>query len=276
MRENRLPELPQFYGLRRDAHAGIGTSADGIQWQGALRMRKTFWKCGLCACVLAVVAAGFWMLRERRLQVFSASGLPRAVTVVVDAGHGGEDGGAVSPEGIPESGLNLSIALRLRDLLRLSGRRVVMTRTEDVAIGDNSLATIKARKASDIRKRVEIVNGEENSVLLSVHQNSLPSSPVTRGAQAFWNRKDGGETLAKLIQASLNAEINAGNEKRAYPMNDGVYLMKHAEAPGTLIECGFLSNAWETAQLTQTAYQKKIAAAIAAGYLRYASGENAE
>ena len=213
------------------------------------------------------------MLRERRLLVFAASGMPDAATVVIDAGHGGEDGGAVSPEGIAESGLNLSIALRLRDFLRLTGCHTVMTRTEDVAIGDNTLATIKARKASDIRRRVEIVNSTENAVLLSVHQNSLPSSPMTRGAQAFWNRRDGGETLAKLIQASLNERINAGNEKRAYAMSDGVYLMKHAQAPGALIECGFLSNAWETVQLTQETYQKEVAAAIAAGYLRYASGE---
>lgn len=228
----------------------------------------------MCACIVIAAAAGIVRLRERRLQAFSASGMAGPVTVVIDPGHGGEDGGAVSPEGIAESGLNLSVSLRLRDFLRLTGFRASMTRTEDVAIGDNSLATVKARKASDIRKRVEIVNAAENAVLLSVHQNSLPESPVTHGAQAFWNRRDGGETLAKLIQASLNAQINAGNEKRAYPMNSGVYLMKHAEAPGALIECGFLSNAWETARLTEAGYQKELAAAIAAGFLRYASGEN--
>ncbi|MBR3570325.1 MAG: N-acetylmuramoyl-L-alanine amidase [Oscillibacter sp.] len=244
-------------------------------------MRKAFRKSKLlqfvlCACILAASVLGVRALRQRRLQAFSASGLPGAATVVIDAGHGGEDGGAVSPTGIPESGLNLSIAFRVRDLLRLTGCRTSMTRTEDVSIGDNSLATVRARKASDIRRRTELVNATENAVLLSVHQNSLPSSPITHGAQAFWNRREGGETLAKLIQASLNAQINAGNEKRAYPMNDGVYLMKHAQAPGALVECGFLSNAWETALLTETAYQKELAAAIAAGYLRYASGENAE
>ena len=238
------------------------------------RFRKlALLQCALCVCILAAVAAGTWALRERRLLVFAAAGLPDAATVVIDPGHGGEDGGAVSPTGVAESGINLSVALRLRDFLCLTGFRTVMTRTEDVSVGDNTLSTIKARKASDIRRRVEIVNGAENAVLLSVHQNSLPSSPITHGAQAFWNGRDGGETLAKLVQASLNAGINAGNEKRAYPMNDGVYLMKHAEAPGALIECGFLSNAWETVRLTETAYQTELAAAIAAGFLRYASGE---
>ena len=243
-------------------------------------MKKTCrkWALRVSAYALAVVAAaGAWLWREREagnaLPVFSASEAREPLTVALDPGHGGEDGGAVSPEGVEESGINLSIALRVRDLLRLTGRRVIMTRTEDVSIGDNRLDSVRARKSSDLRKRVEIVNNTENAVLLSVHQNSLPSSPVTHGAQAFWNAREGGETLAKLIQSSLNAWINAGNEKRAYPMRSGVYLMEHAQAPGTLVECGFLSNAWETMKLTEAAYQKELAAAIAAGYLRYASGE---
>ena len=235
--------------------------------------KSTLIKCGLCVCFVVCLTLCRGLVRQRNLRVFSASGMTEPVTVVIDPGHGGEDGGAVSPEGIEESGLNLSIAFRVRDLLRLTGCRTVMTRTEDVSIGDQSLATVRARKSSDLRKRVEIVNDTENAVLLSVHQNSLPSSPVTHGAQAFWNRRDGGETLAKLIQASLNAQINAGNEKKAYPIPDGVYLMKHADAAAALVECGFLSNAWETAQLTRDAYQKELAAAIAAGYLRYVSGE---
>lgn len=234
--------------------------------------KSTLIKFALCAALCAAAVAGFRTLRQRSLRTFSAGGIGGAATVVIDPGHGGEDGGAVSPEGIAESGINLSIALRARDLLSLTGVRTVMTRTEDIAIGDANLPTVKARKASDIRRRVEIVNATPNAVLLSVHQNSLPSSPVTRGAQAFWNER-GGEAFAKFIQAALNEEINAGNEKRAYPMGSGVYLMKNAEAPAALVECGFLSNAWETAQLTNAAYQKKIAAAIAAGYLRYASTE---
>ena len=254
------------------------TGGSGIQCRGVCGMWKTFRKLTLIKCVLCVcLAAGLtlycWMSREWKLPAFSASGIAEPVTVVLDPGHGGEDGGAVSPVGIEESGINLSIAFRVQDLLRLTGYRTVMTRTEDVSIGDKSLGSVRARKSSDLRKRVEIVNATENAVLLSIHQNSLPSSPVTHGAQVFWNRRPGGEALAKLIQASLNTQINAGNEKRAYPINDGVYLMKHADAAGALVECGFLSNAWETVRLTETPYQKELAAAITAGYLRYVSGE---
>ncbi|MBQ9492430.1 MAG: N-acetylmuramoyl-L-alanine amidase [Oscillibacter sp.] len=235
--------------------------------------KSTLRKCALCVGLTLLVLTGWRLFGPRRLAAFSASGIAGPVTVVLDPGHGGEDSGAVSPGGVKESGLNLSIALRVRDLLSLTGCRSVMTRTEDVSIGDGSLKTVRARKSSDLRERVAIVNGTENAVLLSIHQNSLPSSPITHGAQVFWNRREGGEMLAKLIQASCNTEINAGNEKRAYPMNEGVYLMKHAEAAGALVECGFLSNAWETARLMEAGYQKELAAAITAGYLRYVSGE---
>ena len=98
--------------------------------------------------------------------------------MVIDPGHGGEDGGAVSPGGVQESHINLAVSKQLRDLLRFAGVPTAMTREEDVTICDEGLGTIRARKASDIRNRVAIVNGTENAVLLSIHQNSLPSSTV--------------------------------------------------------------------------------------------------
>lgn len=194
------------------------------------------------------------------------------VTVIVDPGHGGEDGGAVSPDGILESQLNLAIGHQVNDLLRFTGQRTVMTRTEDVSIhteGD----TIRARKASDIHNRVALVNSTERSVLLSVHQNSLPSSTITHGAQVFWNQQDGAEALARVIQDSLNSSINTGNEKQPKQIPSTIYLMKHVTSPAILVECGFLSNAEETLKLQEPSYQKKLAAAITSGYLRCLAGE---
>lgn len=195
------------------------------------------------------------------------------VTVVIDPGHGGEDGGAVSSDGVEESQINLAVALQVNDLLRLMGQRTTMTRTEDVSTCDQGLATIRQRKASDLKNRVALVNGMENAILLSIHQNSLPSSPVTHGAQVFWNRQEGAEGLAELVQASLNETINAGNEKHAKQIPPTIYLMKNVTAPGIIVECGFLSNAAETQRLQELSYQRKLAAAIAAGYLRCLSGE---
>lgn len=225
--------------------------------------------CGFLLCLGGILWAGH---AAPQAPVFAArEGVP--VTVVIDPGHGGEDGGAVSPDGVEESRLNLAVSLRLNDLLRLAGQRTVMTRTEDVTICDEGLATIRQRKASDLKNRVALVNGTENAVLLSIHQNSLPSSPVTHGAQVFWNRQEGGEALAKTVQDSLNTAVNVGNEKHAKQIPPTIYLMKNVTAPGVIVECGFLSNAEETGRLQEPPYQLKLAAAIAAGYLRCAAGE---
>ena len=194
------------------------------------------------------------------------------VTVVIDPGHGGEDGGAVSPGGVAESQINLAVARRVNDLLRFAGQPTVMTREEDVSIGTGG-DTVRTRKASDIRRRVEIVNETENAVLLSIHQNSLPSSVVTHGAQVFWNGEEGAEDLARVVQDSLNGVINAGNEKQPKRIPDTIYLMRHITAPGILVECGFLSNPEETVRLQDPSYQTKLAAAITAGYLRRLAGE---
>ena len=201
------------------------------------------------------------------LPVFRPSGVPERSVIVIDAGHGGEDGGAVAADGTVESGINLAIAQDLDALLRFLGCETRMTRTEDAAIYSDGARTLREKKASDLKNRVALVNETPNAVLLSIHQNSLPSSPSTRGAQVFWNRQEGAEELASSIQESLNGAVNAGHEKKAAQVPSSVYLMKEITAPGVLVECGFLSNAAETEQLKDPAYQTKLAAAIAAGVL---------
>ena len=132
---------------------------------------------------------------------------------------------------------------------------------------------MKARKASDIQNRVALVNSAKSAVLLSIHQNSLPSSPITHGAQAFWNRENGAEALARRIQDSLNTVINPDRPKNPRLIPESIYLMNHVQAPAVLIECGFLSNREETLQLQESSYQTKLAAAITSGYLCCVSGE---
>lgn len=226
----------------------------------------------LFCCFVAALTAVLWYGHMPEVPVFSAQdGVP--VTVVVDAGHGGEDGGAVSPAGVEESHINLAIAMRVNDLLRFAGQRTLLTRSGDITIADPDLTTIRQRKVSDLKNRVELVNHTENAVLLSIHQNSLPSSTVTHGAQAFWNRQEGAEALAAAIQDTLNGCINVGNEKFPKEIPSTIYLMKNITAPGVIVECGFLSNAPETARLQEPPYQLKLAVAIAGGYLQCAAGE---
>ena len=236
-----------------------------ILWIRKAELRKALLCCGGFLCAAFAFPALTTGLPA--ISAFSAAEKPPE-TVVIDPGHGGEDGGAVSPGGVQESHINLAVSKQLRDLLRFAGVPTAMTREEDVTICDEGLGTIRARKASDIRNRVAIVNGTENAVLLSIHQNSLPSSTVTHGAQVFWNQQEGAEALAEAIQTSLNGSINVGNEKHTKQIPPTVYLMNHVTVPAVLVECGFLTNQEETRRLQDETYQRALAVSIAAGYLR--------
>lgn len=233
--------------------------------------KRVFLGAALFFCFFAALAAVIWAGHAPQTAVFAAGEMP--VTVVIDPGHGGEDGGAVSADGGEESQINLAASLQVNDLLRLMGQRTIMTRSEDVSICDDGLATIRQRKASDLKNRAALVNAAPNAVLLSIHQNSLPSSPATHGAQAFWNQQEGAQALAELVQDALNGTVNAGNEKHAKQIPPTIYLMKHITAPGVIVECGFLSNGAEAQRLQEPSYQRRLAAAVAAGCLRCLSGE---
>lgn len=237
--------------------------------------KRTLLSAWLLIC-LGCLSAVFWSgSRQASVPVLSAereSG-PALQAVVIDPGHGGQDGGAVAPDGTEESGINLAISLRLEQLLRFAGVPTEMTRREDCMVCDPGLDTMRQRKVSDIRNRTALVNGIPNAVLLSIHQNSLPSSPATHGAQAFRNRQDGAETLAQLLQCNLNAVVNTHRAKEEKLIPESIYLMNHVTVPAVLVECGFLSNAEETLRLRQADYQMTLAVTIAAGYLQWAAGE---
>lgn len=189
---------------------------------------------------------------------------PRAV-LIIDPGHGGEDGGAVAGDGTVESGINLSVALRLEELARLLGWETVMTRREDVSIHDEGCTTLREKKNSDLRNRVSLCDGVAGGVLISVHQNSLPSAPRVHGAQVFYNGLGESEALAQAIQDELNHTVNNGAEKDIKQTGDNIYLMANVSCPAVLVECGFLSNQEETARLKTPSYQTRLALAILSG-----------
>jgi len=209
----------------------------------------------------AVVALALYLAVPKAAEVFSPAG-DAPLTVIVDAGHGGEDGGAVSADGTKESDINLSIAQKAEALLVFLGYDTKMTRETDVSIHDDTAETLRQKKVSDLKNRVELVNKTPKALLLSIHQNSLPQDASVRGAQAFYNAA--GQEMAEEIQAALNAAINE-KAKEAKPSPKGVYLMENAAAPAVLVECGFLSNPEETALLQEENHQKTLACAIIAG-----------
>lgn len=228
---------------------------------------------GLFLCFFSGLAAILWSGHTPTAAAFSIWD-GEAVTVVVDPGHGGEDGGALTADGsVEESGINLEISGRIRDLLTFTGQNTVMTRTEDISIHSAEASSAREKKVSDIHHRADIVNDTEHAVLLSIHQNSLPSSTVTHGAQVFWNTQPGAQELASALQDALNEAVNVGNEKHTRKIPPTIYLMSHITAPGVLVECGFLSNKEETVRLQEPVYQRRLAAAITAGFLNSMAGE---
>ena len=237
-----------------------------------LIQKRFFLLCGGIFCFFICFGTLLWQGNTTYRSVMAeASPAGRAsVIAVIDPGHGGPDGGAASPDGVQESHINLDVAFRIRDLLAFCGQDSLMTRTEDISVHTPGA---KRWKASDLQNRVLLVNETENAVLLSIHQNSLPSSPVTHGAQVFHNQD--GAPLAAAVQAALNECINPGNEKQMKSAPSGVYLMKHIQTPGILVECGFLSNAEETLRLQEPSYQIKLATAVTAGFLRGTGEDNA-
>ena len=186
---------------------------------------------------------------------------------ILDAGHGGEDGGAVSSGGVKESDVNLAITRELDEVLRFLGQDTVLTRADDVSIHSNGAETLRQKKVSDLKNRVALANGTPGAVLVSIHQNSLPSVPSVHGAQVFYGSVEPGDALALSVQMSLNQSVNKGNEKHEKKIDPSIYLMKNVTCPAILIECGFLSNIAETERLQMPDYQKTLAVAITAGIL---------
>ncbi len=218
---------------------------------------RKFWPVYLvAACLfLGIVAAG----QQTVTVIAQNQPIERKPVFIIDAGHGGEDGGAVSCTGVLESRINLEIALRLQPLLQFLGYPTAMIRTEDVAIHTEG-STIGARKVSDLKNRVKFVNEREEGILLSIHQNTFPQEKYS-GAQIFYNDEQG-RALAQSLQEAFCKTVNPGSSRKAKKAQ-GVYLMEHIENPGLLIECGFLSNPSEEAKLRSGEYQKKICCVIA-------------
>lgn len=188
--------------------------------------------------------------------------------VVIDPGHGGADPGKVGTNGAKEKEVNLAIAKALKKVLEDKGFEVLMTRTEDVVLGNSS----KFSKIGDLNKRCEIVNHayEKNNecIMISLHQNSFAQESV-HGAQCFYfQRSESSKALGEGIQEELNKAVNTEKAKKAKP-NDSYYILINSKCPGIIVECGFLSNSIEAGKLVDEKYQKEMAEILCKGIIKY-------
>jgi len=192
--------------------------------------------------------------------------IPLCNAVLIDPGHGGEDGGAVGIEGTLEKDLNLLVAQKISHVFHLFGFPTEMTRTEDVMLGDGGQG-IAQKKVSDMHARLALINGKPYLSLLSIHMNSYPEEKYW-GAQVFYSgRLDETKVYGTSIQNALKTFVSPENKREAKRAPDEIYLMKKAECPAMIIECGFISNRYEESLLKTNEHQIKIAAAVVAGFI---------
>lgn len=190
-------------------------------------------------------------------------------TVVIDAGHGGNDPGKVGVNNAEEKDINLAIALILRDLMEEEGINVIMTREDDSGLYSD---TDSNKKSADMKARCEIINtayaSNSNLITVSIHQNSYTSESI-KGAQVFYySKSEKGKELAEAIQESLIENLDKENTRQT-KANDNYYMLVHTDCPSVIVECGFLSNWTEAALLIDEDYQKDVAEAILTGVINY-------
>lgn len=208
----------------------------------------------------SLILYGIINIRQKQNQAFQVNAMPISnKIIVVDAGHGLPDEGAKGFFGITEQAINLSIALKLQKLIEQSGAKVILTRSDENGIYSIDSQSIKSKKVSDIKNRVDIANHSEADIFVSIHLNKYPDSSQYRGWQTFYqNGSAQSKIIAENIQEYLNNNIEYDNNRKILPISN-VYIMEHVKIPSVIVECGFLSNEEEAQLLNTDEYQNKIA-----------------
>ena len=206
---------------------------------------------------------------------------PPITCIVIDAGHGGEDGGTSSAAGVLEKDLNLSVAFALRDLFEAAGVPVVMTRTEDKLLYDRNVDFHGRKKVLDLAARrlmAEKVSAEARegggvSLFISIHMNAFPQ-PQYSGMQVWYGT---GHPLSAEVAGSIQSAslaVMPDNHRQIKAAGSNIYLLDRIKSPAVLVECGFLSNPKEEAQLRSDDYQRKLCCVIASSAAQFLKNPN--
>ena len=195
--------------------------------------------------------------------------------IIIDAGHGGMDGGAVGANGVLEKDLNLSVAKKLSAICSAAGVDNILTRTEDAMLVDDSVKS--HRKMHDLKNRVSTAeNAAADGVIpifISIHMNNFPSDRYS-GLQVWYSKNDPrGSALAVKIQETVKTYLDPSNERQTKAAGSSIYVLDRIRIPAVLVECGFLSNPEECEKLCTDEYQTQLAAAIFAGIAGFTGGQ---
>ena len=226
-----------------------------------------------CAILGALMLLGFEAAPSSAEPVYNTEVLP---TVVIDAGHGGEDGGAVGFGDVYEKDINLSIALMLSDILRLNGINTVLTRSEDILLYDRNSNYQGQKKVQDLATRRRVAESYENAVFVSIHMNAFPEEKYS-GLQVYYSKNESSsKALAENIQALTKEMLLPDNNRKCKAADQNIYLLDRLECPAVLVECGFLSNKEECTRLSTGEYQQKLALCLASSVIKYINEQKTE
>jgi len=198
----------------------------------------------------------------------SSSSADTTPVVIIDAGHGGFDGGAVANDGTSEKNINLSIAKSVKAFLSFKGVKVLMTRDSDTALNDSE-DKIKTKKKSDMQNRLKLMTDNPDALFVSIHLNKFTTSNAS-GAQIFYSGNlSRSEKLGENIRTSIVSLLQKENKRTLKLAGKNIFLLKNATVPAVIVECGFLSNQSDLALLKTYEYQSKLAFCISDGIINY-------
>lgn len=227
----------------------------------------------LFCCIALCMAGGIGtVLHIQKSQPTLATYSAKPV-IIIDAGHGGMDGGAIGVDGQIEKDINLSIALKLDTILRSYGFDTVLTRDSDISIHNDDAKTVKQQKTSDLKNRLKLLEDTANGILISIHQNKYTQGSA-KGTQVFYGRNcPESEELAEMLQKTITGYLQPENTRAIKQGTKDIYILYKASKPAVMVECGFLSNAQEASRLTDEDYQKQLAFSIAIALVNCLAGQ---
>lgn len=233
-------------------------------------LKRSVTMYSVLAVLLIVSTVCFQRISSTSVPVsVTVQSVPQLPTIIIDAGHGGVDGGSSGADGTVEKDINLSIALKLRDMLELYGFETVMIREDDRSIHSEGANTIREKKVSDLHNRLNIINSTDNCIFISIHQNYFEQSKYS-GTQVFYSPNNTeSEKLAQIMQETIVNLIQNDNTRQIKRADKTLYLLYKTEKPAIMIECGFMSNEKELSLLKSDKYQKQMALSITNGILKY-------
>lgn len=219
-------------------------------------MRKKLYFC-IALSVLLAFTCGLGIYSVTR--VMNSLHTPASPVIIIDAGHGGMDGGATGVSGVLEKDINLSIAKKLCSLAQLSGYDAIMVRSTDRSVHEEGITGVRKQKVSDIHQRLALAKQYPDAVFISIHQNYFPQQS-SWGTQVFYSTENAqSRLLAQKIQNNIREALQPDNKREIKSAGNNLYLLSHMNNPAVMVECGFISNHEDCQRLLQAEYQQQLA-----------------